>query len=588
MADSALFARKSVADIIASGEATGSHLRRSLGPFSITAMGIGAIVGAGIFVLTGTAAAQYAGPAIMLSFVVGGIACAFVGLCYAELASLIPVSGSTYTYTYATLGEFFAWIIGWDLVLEYAMAASAVAVGWSAYIASLLADLGIYLPPEFIAGPGQVAQIKNSVGDVVASGIGIVNVPAALIVVILTAMLVLGTRESARMNNIMVAVKLFVVLAFIAMGVGYISTANWYPLIPENTGDFGHYGISGILRGASVVFFAFIGFDAVSTAAQEARNPQRDMPVGILSSLFICTALYIAVSAVMTGLVPYKQLDVAAPISEAVKVIGLPWFSILIDVGALAGLTTVILVSLYGQTRIFYTMSHDGLLPRMFAAVHPRWQTPWLSQILIGLAVMVVAALVPIGILGELVSIGTLFAFILVCGAVIYLRTSHRETFRPFRVPGVPVTPIAGMLSCLGLMYYLPIDTWIRLVVWLLAGFAVYFGYSAVHSRLRAENALAAPTALSRWSLGCGFLLATVSVIWWAWQYFAGTENFAHDQFQALGCAVWASGPCTALAQGSLDGFAYSPIALWAALALIGLGFLARSRSPPSRAGARS
>jgi basic amino acid/polyamine antiporter, APA family len=416
----------------------------------------------------------------MLSFVVSGIACAFVGLCYAELAALLPVCGSTYTYTYATLGELAAWIIGWDLVLEYAMGASTVAVGWSGYVVSLLHNIGIDLPLAFATAPG--TQVKLSDGSAVA---GIVNMPAALIIGILTAMLMLGTKESARLNNIMVAIKLSVVLAFILLGVGFIHTANWHPFIPDNTGEFGHFGWSGVLRGASVVFFAFIGFDAVSTCAQEAKRPQRDMPIGILGSLVICTILYIVVSAVLTGLVPFAELGVPDPIAKGVDVIGVGWFSVLIKLGALVGLTTVILVLLYGQSRIFFTMSNDGLLPPLFSRVHPRLRTPYLSQLMIGIIVAVVAALTPIDILGEMVSIGTLFAFVLVCGAVIYLRRSDAEVARPFRVPNVPWVPLLGIVFCLLLMAGLPLVTWMRLIIWLVIGLVVYFGYGSRHSKLR-------------------------------------------------------------------------------------------------------
>ena len=479
MSQQGIMARKSVAAIMESST-EGHQLSKTLGPVSITAMGIGAIIGAGIFVLTGTAAAEYAGPAIMLSFVLGGIACAFVGLCYSELAAMLPVAGSTYTYTYATLGELFAWIIGWDLILEYAMGASTVAVGWSGYIVSLLHNVGFDVPPTLAAAPGTVIKLAGG-----GTATGIVNLPAAFIVVVLTTLLVLGTKESARLNNVMVAVKLTVVVAFLALGAAYVSPAHWHPFIPASTGSFGHYGWSGILRGSAVVFFAFIGFDAVSTAAQEARNPQRDMPVGILGSLVICTLLYIAVAAVLTGLVPYTDLNVSDPIAKGVDVIGLTWFSVLIKIGALTGLTTVILVLLYGQSRIFYTMSHDGLLPGLFAHVHPRLQTPYLSQILIGAIVAVVATLTPINILGEMVSIGTLFAFVLVCGSVIYLRRSNSETFRPFRVPGVPLVPILGILFCLLLMAGLPLVTWLRLVVWLIIGLVLYVSYGRSHSALR-------------------------------------------------------------------------------------------------------
>ena len=480
LADRGLMARKSVDEIVRAGEAGGRPLSKTLGPLSITAMGIGAIIGAGIFVLTGTAAAQYAGPGIMLSFVLAGVACAFVGLCYAELAAMLPVAGSSYTYTYATLGELFAWIIGWDLILEYAMGAATVAVGWSGYAVSLLRSVGVALPPALAAAPGTVVTLAD--GGTVT---GVVNLPAAFVVLALTALLVAGTKESARLNNVMVAVKLLVVAAFIALGAVHVTAANWHPFVPANTGAFGHFGWSGILRGAGVVFFAYIGFDAVSTAAQEAKNPQRDMPSGILGSLVVCTLLYIGVAAVLTGLVPYAELNVADPIAKGVDAIGLPWFSVLIKLGALAGLTTVILVLLYGQSRIFFTMSQDGLLPGVFARVHPRLQTPHLSQMLIGVIVAVVAALVPIHILGEMVSIGTLFAFVLVCGSVIYLRRSDAGAFRPFRVPGVPVVPLLGISFCLLLMVGLPLDTWLRLVVWLLVGLAIYFLYGRSHSVLR-------------------------------------------------------------------------------------------------------
>ena len=483
MAELGIMARKSVADIMESGDAEGHQLSKTLGPFSITAMGIGAIIGAGIFVLTGTAAARYAGPAIMLSFVLGGVVCAFVGLCYAELAAMLPVCGSSYTYTYATLGELFAWIIGWDLVLEYAMGAATVAVGWSGYFSSLLHNVGINIPPQWAAAPGTVIKLPDG-----ATVTAVVNLPAALIVAGLTTMLVMGTKESSRLNNIMVAIKLFVVLAFIVLGAMYVNPEHWHPFIPENTGTFGNFGLSGILRGSAVVFFAFIGFDAVSTAAQEAKLPQRDMPIGILGSLIICTVLYIAVSAVLTGLVPYTELSVSDPIAKGVDVIGMTWFSVLIKIGALSGLTTVILVLLYGQSRIFYTMSHDGLLPGVFSRIHPRLQTPYLSQILIGLIVAVTAALVPIEVLGELVSIGTLFAFVLVCGAVIYLRRSDSEAHRPFRVPGVPIVPILGILFCLLLMAGLPLMTWTRLAVWLVIGLAIYFSFGKSHSRLRGNR----------------------------------------------------------------------------------------------------
>ena len=475
--DHPLAARKPIDDIVADGEA--QHLSKTLGKVAITALGIGSIVGAGIFVLTGTAAARYAGPGIMLSFILAGIACSFVGLCYAELSAMLPVSGSTYTYAYATLGELVAWIIGWDLILEYAAGAATVASGWSGYATSLLKSLGVTIPRAFSTAP--------------------LNLPAVGIVVLLTALLIAGTRETARLNTIMVALKLLVVLAFVGVGVFFVRPHNWLPLIPRNTGQFGHFGWSGLFRGAGVVFYAYIGFDSVSTAAQEARDPQRDMPIGILASLVICTALYIGVAGVLTGIVPYAELDVADPIAVGTDRFGLPWFSLLIKAGALLGLTTVILVSLYGQSRIFFTMARDGLLPGLFGHVHPRLQTPYLSQALIGLVVAAAAGLVPIAVLGQMVSIGTLLAFILVCVAVVRLRRTDRRMTRPFRVPAVPLVPSLGIVFCLGLMASLPIASWIRLAVWLAIGLAVYATYGRRHSRVRrkatasAENASTEP-----------------------------------------------------------------------------------------------
>ncbi|MDM0043151.1 amino acid permease [Variovorax dokdonensis] len=478
MSGSQYTARKSVADIVASGEAGEHKLTKSLGAFSITALGVGAIIGAGIFVLTGSAAARYAGPGVMLSFVLAGLACAFVGLCYAELSALIPVSGSSYTYSYATLGELTAWIIGWDLVLEYAMGSATVAVGWSGYLVSLLGQFGVHLPPELVNAPGLVTLADGSTVQ------ALFNVPAAAIVLLITMMLVLGTKESARLNNLMVVIKLVVVLAFIGFGIGMVNLDNWVPFVPENTGTFGEFGVSGVLRASSVVFFAFIGFDAVSTAAQEARNPQRDMPLGILGSLLVCTLLYVAVAAVLTGLVPYQKLGVPDPIAVGVEAIGKPWLSLLIKFGALAGLTTVILVLLYGQSRIFFTIARDGLLPPVFSRVHKSTGTPHLSLIIVGILVSLAAGLMPIHLLGEMVSIGTLFAFILVCGAVLYLRRAESEVFRPFRVPGVPIIPVVGIALCLLLMAGLPMDTWIRLFVWLAIGLVIYFGYGRHHSTL--------------------------------------------------------------------------------------------------------
>jgi APA family basic amino acid/polyamine antiporter len=476
--DSSFFARKTVEDLRkaldpADGEPT---LHRTLGPLSLTAFGVGAIIGAGIFVLTGAAAARYAGPAVVLSFALAGCACAIVALCYAELAALIPVSGSTYSYVYATLGEIFAWIIGWDLVLEYAMGAATVAVGWSGYLVSLLANFGVHPPPQFIAAFGAES----------GGATGLFNVPAAAIVAAITALLVLGTRESARVNNVMVGFKLAVVAIVIAVGAFHVAPMNWRPFIPENAGEFGHFGWSGVLRGAAVVFFAYIGFDAVSTAAQEARQPQRDMPIGLIGSLMVCTALYIAVAAVVTGLVPYLQLDRPDPIAAAIDAIGLPWLAVVVKFAALAGLTTVILVLLYGQTRILFAMARDGLLPDLFSSLHERFRTPWRGQILVGALVALTAGLFPIDLLGEMVSIGTLAAFALVCLAVMHLRRRHPELPRPFTVPGSPALPTLGIFACLGLMAGLPWQTWARLIVWLAIGMAIYFTTGHKGARRRA------------------------------------------------------------------------------------------------------
>jgi APA family basic amino acid/polyamine antiporter len=482
-------ARKSIPDAVAAGQ--DGRLARTLGPGSIIAIGVGAIIGAGIFVLTGTAAAEYAGPAIILSFALAAVACTFVALCYAELASMLPMSGSTYTYTYATMGELAAWIIGWDLILEYTMGAATVAVGWSGYVVSLLQDFGINIPAALAMPPGATAT--GSDGTVVH---GVLNMPAAAIVLVLTGLLTLGTRQSSLLNNVMVSVKLLVVLAFVALGAFYVDSAHWHPFLPANSGEFGHFGLSGVLRGAAVVFFAFLGFDTVSTTAQEALRPQRDVPVGVLGSLVICTLLYIAVAAVLTGIVPFAELNSADPIARGVDAIGFSWFSTLIKAGALTGLTTVILVLLYAQGRIFYSMSEDGLLHPLFATVHPRVRTPYLSQILIGLAVGTLAALLPVGILGEMVSIGTLLAFVLVCIAVLYLRRVEPSAPRPFRVPASPVIPLLGIAFCLLLMTGLPLVTWLRLVVWLAVGLVVYFAYSRHHSRLGRALAASAPPAV--------------------------------------------------------------------------------------------
>ena len=507
-----LFRRKHAADLQAEAK-NDTRLKRALGPVNLTALGIGAVIGAGIFVLTGQAAAQYAGPAIVISFVLSGLACAFAGLCYAEFAAMIPVSGSAYTYGYATLGEFVAWIIGWDLILEYLFAGATVAVGWSGYVVSFLNDVGITLPPELSGAwgthliqipTGLAATLKTNSGwtainpdllaHVQAAGVdpatlgqamAMLNVPAMVIILVVTLLLVVGIKESATFNNLVVAIKLAVILTFIGVGIAFINRHNWQPFVPAAIAP-GHFGWLGVLRGAGVIFFAYIGFDAVSTAAQEAKNPQRDMPIGMLASLGICTVLYIAVALVLTGVVNYQTLNVPAPIAVAVDAFGpsLVWLRTVVKIGAIAGLSSVILVLLLGQPRIFYSMAKDGLLPAVFSSVHPKFQTPWVAQILTGGVAMLVAGLFPIGLLGELVSIGTLLAFLIVCAGVLVLRRLHPEMHRPFRTPMVWLVAPLGILFCGALMAGLPGDTWLRLIVWMVIGLVIYFTYGHRHSKL--------------------------------------------------------------------------------------------------------
>jgi len=461
-------------------------LKRTLTRLNLITLGIGAIIGAGIFVLTGQAAAAYAGPAVVLSFIVAGIACAFAGSCYAEFASLIPVAGSAYTYAYATLGEFIAWIIGWDLILEYLFGASTVAVGWSGYVVSFFKDIGIVIPAAMSSAP---LAFNAATGTWNTTG-ALINFPAVFIVALLTTLLVIGIKESANFNNIIVIIKVTVILLFIGFGVFYISTTNWKPFIPENTGEYGHYGISGILRAAGVVFFAYIGFDAVSTAAQEAKNPQKDMPYGILVSLVICTILYILVGLVMTGIVPYPELNDAAPVAVAVNKAGsgLVWLRYPVKIGAIAGLSSVILVMLMGQPRVFYSMARDGLLPAAFGKVHQKFKTPYVTTIVTGIVAGIISGLFPIGLLGELVSIGTLLAFTIVCGGVLVLRYREPNLKRPFKTPFFPVVPILGMVTSLGVMASLPRDTWIRLILWMLIGIVIYFTYGRRRSKIGKLN----------------------------------------------------------------------------------------------------
>ena len=487
-----LFRRKDVASLQAE-LATDHSLKRTLGAGGLVMLGIGAIIGAGIFVLTGQAAANYAGPAIVYSFLLAGLACAFAGLCYAEFAAMIPIAGSAYTYGYATMGEFVAWIIGWDLILEYLFAASTVAVGWSGYFVSLLRDMGIDLPAAYTSAPYTHTAVPDAglnVWRIFTEGWtrnpdAVLNVPAMVIVGLISILLVIGIQESSRFNNVIVVIKVGVVLAFIAFGAAYINRENWEPFVPAMVSE-GHFGWSGIVRAAGVIFFAYIGFDAVSTAAQETKNPQRDMPIGILGSLVICTVLYIAVSLVLTGIVKYDQLNVPDPIAVGINAAGpgLAWLRPFIKIGAIAGLSSVILVMLMGQPRIFYTMSKDGLLPPVFSAVHPKFKTPWLATIVTGLVAMLCAGLLPIGLLGELVSIGTLLAFAIVCGGVLVLRYTDPDIPRPFRTPLVPLVPLLGVGFCFFLMRGLPVDTWARLIVWMAIGIAIYFLYGRKHSKL--------------------------------------------------------------------------------------------------------
>lgn len=456
------------------------ELRRALGPIQLIGLGIGIIIGAGIFVSTGTTAANFAGPGVVISYLIAGFGCALAGLCYAEFSSMIPVAGSAYSYTFATFGKFLAWLIGWDLILEYLAAASAVAVGWSGYFNGLMADMGIHIPEHLSKSP-----VVWNVDQTFALSGAVINLPATILILFLTALLVIGIRASVTFNGIMVLLKLAVVFLVIGFGLQYVTADNLTPFIPENTGTFGEFGWSGIIRASGVVFFAYIGFDCVSAAAQEAKNPQRNMPIGILGSLALCTVLYVLMCIVMTGVTPYTTLGVSKPVTVAVQAMGpqLNWLVPLVNFGATLGLGTVVLGLLLGQSRIFYAMSRDGMLPKFFAKVHPNFRTPYLSTILIGLIAAVLSAFLPENLLIELVAIGTLAAFVLVCLSVIILRKTHPDVPRPFRTPLVPVVPIGGMLVCFGMMAGLPLDTWIRFIGWGLLGLVVYFFYARKHAR---------------------------------------------------------------------------------------------------------
>jgi basic amino acid/polyamine antiporter, APA family len=517
-----IWSKKSILALQAEASSDKDGLKRTLGALNLTMLGIGAIIGAGIFVLTGTAAAEHAGPAVSLSFVLAGLACLFAGLCYAEFASMIPIAGSAYTYSYATMGEGIAWFIGWNLVLEYLFAASTVSVGWSGYLSALLNDFGIHIPAAFSSAPltvvgGKLQQaftcIDPSSGgalmDAVAKSAfveraaciaaggtvtnGLLNLPAVLLILALTLLLIRGVQESATLNNIVVAIKMTIVLLVIGFGFMYVNTDNWTPFIPTETPE-GKYGVSGVLRGATVVFFSYIGFDAVSTAAQESKNPQRDLPIGMIASLLICTVLYILMSLVMTGLAPYQQLAVPHPVSAAISAVPqLAWLEKLVNVGAVAGLSSVVLVMLMGQPRIFFTMSRDGLLPPIFGRVHPKYRTPSASSWIVGIIAMLIAGFFPIALLGELVSGGTLAAFCTVCIGVLVLRSRSPELPRPFRTPWVPFVPVMGALSTLFMLSRLPWLTWQLLIAWTIVGMSIYFFYGKRNSTIGKREDSRAP-----------------------------------------------------------------------------------------------
>ncbi len=482
-----LFATKSVDYIIAESEGGKHHLRRTLGPVNLIALGIGAIIGAGLFSLTGVAAAQNAGPAICVSMIVAGIGCAFAGLCYSEFSCMIPVAGSAYTYAYSTLGEWIAWIIGWDLVLEYAVGASTVSISWSGYVVSLLHSFGINLPPQFLAGPFEPVKLPD--GTVIQ---GIANIPAVIIVGLISLLLMVGIKESARTNAVIVAIKLAVVLVFIGVGWSYINPENYKPFMPANTGEFGHFGLSGIMMGAGTIFFAYIGFDAVSTAAQEAKNPQKDMPIGIIGSLVICTVLYILFAIVLTGMVSFTKLGVSAPVAIAIDRTPYTWMNNLIKFGIICGFTSVILVMLLGQSRVFYSMSRDGLVPPVFSEIHPKFQTPWRSNLLFFFFVAPFSAFLPLSVVGHMTSIGTLFAFVIVCAGVWVMRRKNPDAPRPFKTPLVPLVPILGIVWNFAMMYSLGWSNWLRLLVWLAVGQVIYFFYGRHRSHLSKAAAVAA------------------------------------------------------------------------------------------------
>jgi APA family basic amino acid/polyamine antiporter len=477
-----LFLKKSIRSLLNEAAANKGGLKKSLNAWSLTALGIGAIIGAGIFVLSGQAAALYAGPGIAISFILAAFICVFAALCYAEFASLIPIAGSAYSYAYVTMGELIAWIIGWVLTLEYLFSASTVAVGWSGYFTSIMADLGLSLPFNMVTAP-----LSYHIEQGWALTGSFLNLPAMLITLFMGILITLGVKAAASFNNVMVVIKLLVIVLFITLGCFFIQKENWIPFIPQNTGVFGHFGLSGVFRGAGLVFFAFIGFDALSTLAQEAKNPQKDLPRGMLGSLSVSTLVYILVALVLTGIVSYTQLDVADPIAVAINALGpkFLWVRFVIKLAILAGLTSVVLVMLMGQSRIFFTMAQDGLLPKVFTKVHNVYRTPYVITACITVLAMLVAGLFPVEILGQLVSMGTLLAFAIVCFGVLVLRAKQPLLHRPFKTPFVPWIPLAGTLACVLQMFMLPAVTWIQLLIWMALGLWIYFSYSIHNSLLR-------------------------------------------------------------------------------------------------------
>ena len=474
--------KKSIEQItIEANETNANSLKRTLGPMHLILIGVGLTLGAGLFSITGLAAAEYSGPAVTISFLIAALGCGFAALCYAEFASMIPVSGSAYTYSYATMGELFAWIVGWDLVLEYSVGCATVAISWSQYLTRFLSSMHIYLPPQLTLSPFESATLAD--GSVVS---GWINIPGALIVVLMSLILIRGTRGSAMVNAFIVFLKVGVVLVFIALGWNYIDPANYQPYIPENTGEFGHYGWSGILRGAGLVFFVFIGFDAVAASAQETKKPSRDLPIGILGSLIVCTILFGLFGHVMTGLANYKEFaGSGAPVAIAIEKTPYAWLSQAIILAILIGYTSVILIDLMAQSRMFYSISKDGLLPKVFSEVHPKFRTPWKSNVLLCAFISLFAAFLPIHVVGEMTSIGTLLAFLMVCVGILILRKTNPDTPRPFRVPWVPLIPILGILTCLGMMVFMRWETWLRLFIWLAIGLLIYYVYGKKNSVLR-------------------------------------------------------------------------------------------------------